>query len=65
MHDTNETQFQTTIAFNFIVLQTVANTFCMRVTFGEYNFFIGLDRNPWFWGIVGLEICLQVGLFLH
>jgi hypothetical protein len=38
----------------------MANTFCSRVTSGEYNFFVGLHKNPWFCGILSVEFILQV-----
>ena len=38
----------------------MANTFSSRVTAGEYNFFVGLHKNPWFCTILSVEFILQV-----
>jgi len=56
----NVNDYKMTVAFNFMVLQTLANQFCMRMIHGEYNFFAGLERNPWFCGVASCEFCLQV-----
>eukprot|EP00238_Polyblepharides_amylifera_P012193 CAMPEP_0196599156 /NCGR_PEP_ID=MMETSP1081-20130531/94709_1 /TAXON_ID=36882 /ORGANISM="Pyramimonas amylifera, Strain CCMP720" /LENGTH=1065 /DNA_ID=CAMNT_0041924911 /DNA_START=31 /DNA_END=3229 /DNA_ORIENTATION=+ len=52
--------FCNTVTFHLIVFQTLANQFCMRKVYGEYNFLEGLGRNPWFVAVAGLEFLLQL-----
>jgi len=56
----DEEAFNRTISFSMMVLQTLANQFCMRKIEGEYNFFSGILKNPWFVFVSAFELCLQV-----
>jgi len=61
----DEEAFHRTIAFSMMVLQTLANQFCMRKIEGEYNFFGGVLGNFWFILISTFEFCLQLVIVNH
>lgn len=58
--DRSNDGYNSAIVFNVMVMQTLANQFCMRKIYGEINFLGGLKDNAWFMVVSGLEFGLQI-----